>query len=886
MAALAGLFVVSAGVGVGYSWRRDTHQAEEEALVEARFAANQAAPGIAQSIQELAAEVAKLASTPGLAVAFKSGCSLSFAGVGAFSSGHLDVLRPDGSVACSSRASGPRASYAGQRWFQSLTGKPTIHGPLTDSQTGRLALVEAVRLKGGGGVAGFVDLESLAPGLASLYGGPENLELLVTNPEGTEALSRSLDPSHWVGVPLASTGFARSAAGVVRRGVDERLRIYAVATVPGLGWKVYAGYDRARAIAAADSTFRGELSIVALGLLVSTVAALAFSRTVTVPLKRLATAERTRAAGHPPGRAQPSGPAEVALLAEGFNALVASVEAELTQRQAAEDSYRILFFGNPASMWVYDLETLRFLEVNDAAVASYGYSRDEFLAMTIRDIRPPEEVPAMEATAAGAADMERSGPWRHQKKGGEVIEVEITSHSLIFQGRSARFVMAENITQRQAYERQLRDLALRDQLTGLATRAVVLDRAEQVAGGASAGRPAAVVLCGIDRFREVNDAHGHSAGDQVLIEVAARLRTIANQGETLGRVGAADFAFVCDHMASETEAIAMAGRVEGVLAAPVVVDDKEVFVSASTGIVLVDAPRPAEEVLRDALATMHQAKQSGGGRYEVFNVALRERVMARAELASALRHAAERQELQLYYQPEVDLLSGRCRGAEALMRWAHPSRGLVGPAEFIPVAEETGVISALGRWALQEACRQAAGWVGLGVGPPQVAVNLSAQQLAQPDLVSQVTEALDRSTLAPEALCLELTETALMADPDSALATLSALHDLGVQISIDDFGTGYSSLLYLRRYPVDYLKVDRTFVAGLGDGTHDSAIVSGVVNLGHAFGLTVVAEGVETDQQLETLRGMGCDLGQGYLWSRPVPSRELLGTLARLGVHP
>ena len=499
--------------------------------------------------------------------------------------------------------------------------------------------------------------------------------------------------------------------------------------------------------------------------------------------------------------------------------------------------------------------------------------------MTIRDIRPPEDVKAMEATVPVAPELERSGPWRHQKKSGEVIEVEVTSHSLDFEGHRARFVMAENVTQRQAYERQLREMALRDELTGLANRAVVLDQLERALAQAPHRQHLALVLCGLDHLKDINEAHGHRAGDSVIREAAARLETVVMAGDTLGRLGAADFALVSEHIADETDAISVAGRVEGVLASPFKVEGKELFVTASTGIVLVDAQRQAEEVLRDASAAMHQAKDAGGARYEIFNWTIRERAVARVELASALRRAVERGELRLYYQPEVDVTTGTCAGVEALMRWWHPARGLVSPAEFIPVAEKTGSILALGHWALQEACRQAAEWRGQAAAPPQISVNLSAHQLALPDLVSQVTEALDQVHLDAGSICLELTETALMQDVDGAMSTLAALHDLGVQLSIDDFGTGYSSLLYLRRYPVDYLKIDRTFVAGFGADTHDEAIASAIIGLAHSFGLKVVAEGVETEQQLDLLRSMGCDLAQGYLWSRPVPSNELPSTL-------
>jgi diguanylate cyclase (GGDEF)-like protein/PAS domain S-box-containing protein len=882
LVALVLLFVATAAAGVAYGKHQLDTDARARALADAQFSARQASAAVTRALSELAGEVAQVAATPHLDEAFVGGCSLKFGGVGPFDAGNLDVVRPNGTVACSSSPGTAKEGFKGAPWFRADLPGPKLYGPMVNPVTGTLSVAEVSGLPGGGAVAGFVDLVSLGPGLEASFGGPQKLEFLVTNARSTELLASSPNPRRWTGAELAGTPFSKGR-GSLRRGVTGTWRIFASSTVAPLGWKLYAGYDEAQFLAATNKTFDEEISIIIAGLLVSTFAAVYFSRSVTRPVERLAKAVRGRARGQLATRAEVRGPAEVASLAEGFNDLVDEVEQEFHQRQRAEEatrmaeeSYRHLFSHNPQPMWVYDTETLKFLAVNASAVSHYGYSREEFAAMTIRDIRPPEDVQAMEATVPVAAELERSGPWRHQKKSGEVIEVEVTSHSLDFEGHRARFVMAENVTQRQAYERQLRELALRDELTGLANRAVVLDQLERALEQALHRQHLALVLCGLDHLKDINEAHGHRAGDSVIREAAKRLETVVMAGDTLGRLGAADFALVTEHIADETDAISVAGRLEGVLASPFNVEGKELFVTASMGIVLVDAQRQAEEVLRDASAAMHQAQEVGGARYEIFNSAIRERAVARVELASALRRAVERGELRLYYQPEVDVTTGTCAGVEALMRWWHPARGLVPPAEFIPVAEETGSILALGHWALQEACRQAAEWRGQAVAPPQISVNLSAHQLALPDLVSQVTEALDQAHLDASSICLELTETALMQDADSAMATLGALHDLGVQLSIDDFGTGYSSLLYLRRYPVDYLKIDRTFVAGFGADTHDAAIASAIIGLAHSFGLKVVAEGVETEQQLELLRSMGCDLAQGYLWSQPVPSSELL----------
>jgi EAL domain-containing protein (putative c-di-GMP-specific phosphodiesterase class I) len=339
-------------------------------------------------------------------------------------------------------------------------------------------------------------------------------------------------------------------------------------------------------------------------------------------------------------------------------------------------------------------------------------------------------------------------------------------------------------------------------------------------------------------------------------------------------------------LAGETEAISVAARIEGLLATPFDLAAGKLFVTASVGIALSSGNDAPELLLRNANTAANRAKERGGNRYEIFGEALRQRTQSKLETGNDLRHAIERDELRVFYQPEIDLEKGTCVGVEALIRWEHPVRGLLLPAEFIPLAEENGHIVAIGSWVLRNACLQAATWRRTGTGPALVSVNLAARELAEPSLISQVSEALDQAGLDPAALCLEITETCLVEDPASAVAALASLRDLGVRLSIDDFGTGYSSLLYLRRYAADYLKIDRSFVAGLGVNDQDDAIITSVINLAHEFGLTVVAEGVETHAQAARLREMNCDIGQGYFWSPPVPATELPTTLHYVNNEP
>jgi diguanylate cyclase (GGDEF)-like protein len=435
---------------------------------------------------------------------------------------------------------------------------------------------------------------------------------------------------------------------------------------------------------------------------------------------------------------------------------------------------------------------------------------------------------------------------------------------------------AQDITDQRIAEQALAHQALHDPLTKLPNRALLLDRLAQAL--ARQGRHAcdiAVLFLDIDRFKWINDSLGHAAGDQLLIEVANRLTSAARGGDTVARFGGDEFVVLCEDVAGEKDSVRLAERFAQAISAPVALDDAETTPTASIGIAIAlagDGYNP-ETLVRDADAAMYQAKERGRDRYEVFGAATRERVTQRLELESQLRRAIESGDIAVYYQPEVDLARAVVTGVEALARWRHPDRGLILPMEFIGVAEETGLIAPLGSLVLETACRQAAEWqarAGL-----RVAVNLSARQLLAPGLLGTVRRILDASGLAPDLLCIEITESILLADAQAAAAALGSLKDLGVRIAVDDFGTGYSSLLYLKQLPVDILKIDQSFVDGLGRSREDRAIVAGVIDLAHAFGISTTAEGVEGAAQLAVLRQLGCEQAQGFYWSPALPADQL-----------
>jgi diguanylate cyclase (GGDEF)-like protein len=432
---------------------------------------------------------------------------------------------------------------------------------------------------------------------------------------------------------------------------------------------------------------------------------------------------------------------------------------------------------------------------------------------------------------------------------------------------------------------ELAHQAFRDSLTNLANRALFMDRlGHALARMERRADDLAVMFLDLDRFKVVNDSLGHAVGDQLLVEVGRRLKTCLRPEDTVARLGGDEFGIMLEGLTGVSGATVVAERIKMQFERPFLVEGREVIITSSIGIALSPSPQtPPEQLLRYADLAMYQAKSRGKAHYVVYDGRANAPAVERLDLEMDLRAALPRNEFTLYYQPVVDLATIGIVGLEALIRWTHPTRGLLPPADFIGLAEETGLIVPIGHWVLGEACRQAHVWRDLVAGetPLTMAVNLSAKQVHHPALLNELMEVLQASGLPPASLVLEITESVMMDEEPATLAKLMALRGLGAHLALDDFGTGYSALNYLRRFPADTLKIDRSFVQGIGR-PDDSAIVQAVITVAKSLKLRVVAEGIETEEQAEQLRAMGCDYGQGYFYARPMAAEKVPALLS----HP
>ncbi len=554
---------------------------------------------------------------------------------------------------------------------------------------------------------------------------------------------------------------------------------------------------------------------------------------------------------------------------------VVGLRVDITELKQREASFRLLFDDNPVPMIVCALDDERILGVNDAAVEHYGYSRAEFAKLTIRALQAFESEPPWKTDPTVEEQAART--WKHVKVDGTLIDLAIYSRHLTYEDRPAVLLALMDITERKRAEARLAFMAQHDSLTGLPNRNLLRQTMEEMLFHTRrSAEKVAVLMLGLDNFKAVNETLGHAIGDKLLRGVAKRLRSTLREEDALARLNSDEFAIVQSGLTRPEDAVMLAKRLLEAIADPFLLDGNSVVIGASIGIAMAPADGDdSEKLLMSANMALSRAKLDSRGTFAYFEAELDARAQSRRKIEVELRDAIQNDVLRPYYQPLIDLQSGRITGFEALVRWPHPERGMVSPADFIPVAEDTGLINPLGILMLRRACLDASAWPD----DVRVAVNLSPLQFRQGNLLATVMEILTQTGLSPRRLELEITETLLLEKSDQVLATLHALRALGVRIALDDFGTGYSSLSYLRSFPFDKIKIDRSFVRDLGDNREAQAIIRSIVSLGKGLGVTITAEGVETESELSCLRTEGCHEGQGFLFSKARPNIEIVSLL-------
>jgi diguanylate cyclase (GGDEF)-like protein/PAS domain S-box-containing protein len=550
----------------------------------------------------------------------------------------------------------------------------------------------------------------------------------------------------------------------------------------------------------------------------------------------------------------------------------------------SEARFRTLAETAPCAIFIYQGDEFRY--VNPAAAAISGWPRETLSKLAFWELLHPDFREAV-VERGRARQRGETVPARYEfkivRRDGAERWLDFSASQIEFHGRPAGLGIAFDITERKRAEEQIKNLAYHDVLTGLPNRLLCNDRLSvAVAQAHRRAERLAVLFLDLDRFKVINDSLGHTLGDRLLQKVGERLQSTVREGDTVARLGGDEFILLLPDAHRAEDATRVAEKLLDALKLPFRVEDRELFVTASIGISLFPEDGvDAESLIKNADTAMYRAKEQGRDNYQLYTHTMNETAVERLALESSLRKAMPLEQLELHYQPIVEVQTGRVHGVEALLRWRHPDRGLVFPSEFIALAEVTSLIVPMGPWVLRTACAQARRWQERGHPELAVSVNISAREFQHPDLVSQVRRALEETRLPPRCLELEITESHAMQNAEMTIATLREVKALGVRVSIDDFGIGYSSLSYLKRLPIDTLKIDQSFVRDITTDPDDAAIATAVIALAHTLKLQVVAEGVETDEQLAFLAARQCDRMQGYLFSPALPAAGCEALLSR-----
>jgi len=799
----------------------------------------------------------------------------------------LAVRDLDGKALCSFLPNAVEQVQGGAYpWFEAgvRSGRFSVGDAYFGHQTGIWVSVLTYPVRGPAGrVSGMLvlplDLRALQQRL--LHSIPANSSVAVIDSQN-KLLLRATDSAVSVGSPFPMPenealepgvqGFVPSSA------VDGVRRLYAVATVPGTDWRVLSGVPEEEVLAGAHARLVRSVTVGVAALLLALALAYRIASTIVTPVRELARASSKVANGDLGARALVSGPSEVKSVARQFNRMLdVRAEAEEALRVSEERLHRIVHMAAEAIV-VTDAH-YRVELFNPTAEAIFGCSAAEAIGTSVERFVPRRLRAAwhqhMARFALGDSCVIRMGDHAEifgLRANGEEFPLEVSLSRITDGGRPLYSAVLNDLSARRRDEARLDELANYDALTALPNRTMFRQRLQRALVHAQRfNEGLAVIFVDLDRFKIINDTLGHEAGDRVLKEVAERLKRSLREVDVLACMGGDEFAVLVEKVTDTRFVGSVARKLLNKVSELLLVDGQEYQITASIGISTYPADgSDATALLKNADIAMHRAKEHGNDNAQFYAAAMNAKSMARLSLETGLRHALERDEFLLHYQPKVDIASGRITGMEALVRWMRPDAGMVSPLDFIPLAEETGLIVPIGAWVLRTACERNRAWQRQGMPPLRIAVNLSARQFAQANLVSEVARVLDASDLPPGLLELEITESMVMDNPERAIQTLRQLKSMGIALAIDDFGTGYSSLGYLKRFPMDTIKIDRSFIKDIPRNSDDAIITRTIIAMAHNLRLKAVAEGVETEAQLAFLREYGCDEMQGYYFSRPL----------------
>jgi len=833
-------------------------------------------------------------------------CNKMLANILRFSSdyGNVGVALSNGDVVCSALPLPGPVNVVDRAYFQRALA--TREFSVGDYQVGRVAAKRGIHFgypllnadkQVWGVVFVLLDLDRLNERLAET---PhlEAKDIAILLDGGGNILARHPDPANYVGKSMAALPLFKQIQLLQGEGtydgvgLDGVRRIFAFAPLfsrPSCCAYAVVGIPAREVYAKANRAFVRNVSLMTgVALLVLALAWVGSDMLVLKRVRALSSAARRMGQGDLAARSGlPHDEEELGQLARSFDEMAGNLEAwkeqVLQSNQEFENlSYRNQLILDSAGEGICGVDMEGMITfVNPAAASMLGYQVEELLGLSLHQAVhyrkadgtpfPQEECPMHEAIEDGISHQ--GGDEMLWRKDGSGFYTDYTVIPMLEGEKvTGAVVTFKDITERKRHEEQLAHQATHDTLTGLANRTILNDRTGLLIERAAREKSVvALLLLDLDRFKEINDSLGHGAGDELLRGMAARLTDLVRDSDTVARLGGDEFVVLVE-MEVADGAISIAQKILDALTIPFSIAGQEVFIGASIGISLYPKDGDSsEELLKNADVAMYRAKSRGRNRFRFYDENMNASSVERLSLETRLRHAVDNGELLLHYQPQVNLRSGEIIGAEALIRWQHPELGLVSPAKFIPLAEETGLIFPIGEWVMRTACAQIKAWQDAGVMTPTVAVNLSAHQFRQHHLVKMTTGVLLDTGIDGRYLELEMTESAVMEDADRVIRVLRELKEAGTTISIDDFGTGYSSLSYLKQFAIDKLKVDQSFVRDITQDPNDAAIVVAIITMAHSLGLNVIAEGVETEGQLEFLRSHGCDEMQGYFFSRPVP---------------